>query len=184
MRLLLFLLLGLVPALAAAESWRFDPATRVAVDVTWRGAVIELRFPEYSGAIAFDEDTPESAKAHIVVASGAVETGVPPVDAVVKGPDFLGAEAWPEIVFDLDDLVVTSESTAEIGGRLTLRGETRPVSLQATVTQYGPDPQDPARFVAGFDISGVVDRTAFGATGGLPDVEPEIALRIHLAISR
>lgn len=183
MRLALALLLFLLPNLAAASPWRLDPATRVAVDVAWRGSTVELRFPQVSGSIDFDEKHPDAAKARIVVDPRSVETGIPPVSAVVKGPEFLDAAAHPEVVFDLDRLVVTSKSTADVNGRLTLRGVTKPVALKATVTQYGPAPDHPASFVAGFDITGSVDRTAFGSTGGLPDVEPEIGLRIHLVMS-
>ncbi|MBP7001975.1 YceI family protein [Amaricoccus sp.] len=183
MRLLPALILALLPAIAAASPWRLDPETRVAVDVSWRGSAVEMRFPDLSGTIDFDEKRPETARARIVVASGSVETGLPPVSAVVKGPDFLGSARWPDVVFELDRLKLTSRSTADVDGRLTLRGVTRPVSLKATVTQYGPAPDDPDRFVAGFDITGSVDRTQFGSTGGLPDVAPEIGLRIHLAMS-
>lgn len=183
MRVLLVLLLAVLPLAAAAAPWRLDPATRVAVEVDWRGGTVELRFPELSGTIDFDEKHPEAARARIVVASGAVETGLPPVDALARTPDFLGSGRWPQVVFELDSLTVTSKSTADIAGRLTLRGVTKPVALHATVTQYGPMPQDPDRFAAGFDITGSVDRTAFGSTGGLPDVAAEIGLRIHLAMT-
>jgi polyisoprenoid-binding protein YceI len=183
MRIVLSLILWLLPALAAASPWRLDPATTVAVDVSWRGGVVELRFPNLSGEIDFDEKRPELARARIAVSAREVETAIPPVASVVKGPDFLGTEQWPEVVFELDKLTLTSKSTADIDGRLTLRGVTKPLALRATVTRYGPAADGSGRFEAGFDIAGTVDRTAFGSTGGLPDVAAEMALRIHLAMS-
>lgn len=176
-------LMTLTPTLAAASPWRLDPTTSVAVDVTWRGGVVELRFPDLTGTIDFDEKRPETAKARIEVAAADVQTGIPPVSAVVKGPDFLAAETYPEVVFELDRLKVTSKSTADIEGRLTFRGVTHPISLKATVTNYGPARDDPQRFEAGFDITGAFDRTQFGSTGGLPDVDANVGLRIHLAMS-
>ncbi|MBP7240661.1 YceI family protein [Amaricoccus sp.] len=183
MRLVLALLLVCLPLAAAAAPWRLDPATRVAVDVSWKGSTVELTFPELSGTIDFDEKRPETTRARIVVAAGSVEAALPPAAVVVKGPDFLGVGRWPEVVFELDRLTPTSKSTADVAGRLTLRGITKPVSFKATVTQYGPAPDDPDRFVASFDITGSVDRTAFGSTGGLPDVAARIGLRIHLAMA-
>jgi polyisoprenoid-binding protein YceI len=65
---------------------------------------------------------------------------------------------------------------------MTLRGVTRPVVFKATVFRYGPASDDPTRFEAGFDIAGVIDRTEFGSTGGLPEVPASLPVRIRLAI--
>jgi polyisoprenoid-binding protein YceI len=179
---LAFLLAWLLPALAAAAPWRLDPETRVAVDVGWRGGTVEVRFTRLSGSIEFDEARPEAARARIVASARDVETGVGVVDALVRAPGYLDAERWPEVVFELDRLERTSSSTARVQGRLTLRGVTRPLVLDAAVIRYGPDPADPERFVAGFDIEGVIDRTAFGSTAGLPEVAAELGLRIRLVM--
>ena len=40
-----------------------------------------------------------------------------------------------------------------------------------------------ARFEAGFDLSGEIDRTRFGSTGGVPDVAAELPIRIRLLMS-
>jgi polyisoprenoid-binding protein YceI len=183
MLLRLALLLSLLPGLAAAAEWRLDPATSISVDVVWRGATVELRFPELDGSIVFDERRPETAKARIVVSARDVETGVGVVDALARSRDYLDAETHPEIAFDLDRLERTSSSTANVFGRMTLRGVTRPVAFEAQVFRYGPAADDPDRFEAGFDISGVIDRTAFGSTGGLPEVAPELPVRIRLLMT-
>jgi polyisoprenoid-binding protein YceI len=181
MRLALVLLL--LPVAAAAAPWRLDPATRVAVDVGWRGGVVEVRFPRLSGAIEFDADRPEAARARIAVSARDATAGLAPVDALIRSRDYLDAATHPEIVFELDRLVRTSSETADAVGRMTLRGVTRPVTFAARVIRYGPAAEDPARFEAGFDIAGAIDRTAFGSTGGLPDVAAEIGVRIRLVIA-
>jgi len=66
---------------------------------------------------------------------------------------------------------------------MTLRGVTRPVTFQAKVFAYGPAKADPARFEAGFDLSGSVDRTAFGSTGGVPDVAAVLPVHIRLLMT-
>ena len=74
------------------------------------------------------------------------------------------------MTFRLDRLTPTSKQTAEVAGRLTLRGVTRPIAFEARVIRFGPAADDPDRFEAGFDLAGAIDRTAFGSTGGLPEV--------------
>jgi polyisoprenoid-binding protein YceI len=179
----LLLVLALLPLPAAAAPWKLDPATTVAADVGWEGKTVVVRFPTLSGEIDFDQDHPEQARASIRVAAGDATTGVAVVDSLLRSRDYLGADQYPTITFRLDKLTRTSKNTATIDGRMTLRGVTKPVSFQARVFAYGPAKDDPGRFEAGFDLSGSVDRTDFGSTGGLPDVAAVLPVRIRLLMT-
>ena len=179
----LLVVLALLPLPAAAAPWKLDPATTVTTDVGWEGRTVRVRFPTLSGDIEFDEAHPERARASIRAAARDATTGVAVVDSLVRSRDYLGAEQYPTITFQLDKLTQTSKSTAEIAGRMTLRGVTKPVSFQAKVFAYGPAKDDPGRFEAGFDLSGSVDRTAFGSTGGLPEVAAVLPVHIRLLMS-
>lgn len=179
----LALMLWCLPALAWGAPWRLDPETRVAVDVAWQGSVVEVRFPSLSGLIDFDAERPDTARARIVVSARSAETGVGLADRLVRSRDYLDAERFPEIVFELDRLEQTSRQTADIEGRITLRGVTRPVAFKAQVIRFGPEAEGSARFVAGFDLTGSIDRTAFGSTGGLPEVGAVLPVRIRLVMT-
>jgi polyisoprenoid-binding protein YceI len=176
----LLLLLVLAPAPALAAPWQLQPDTSVTVDVGWEGRTVQVRFPTLSGQIDFDKDHPERARATITVASADATTGVAVVDNLVRSRDYLGAAQYPQITFRLDRLTQTSKSTAEVEGRVTLRGVTRPLGFRAEVFRYGPAPDDPASFEAGFNLSGQIDRTAFGSTGGLPEVAAVLPVHIRL----
>jgi len=176
----LALLLALLPAAAVAAPWRLDPETTVSIDVPWEGATVTVRFLAPTGTIEFDPERPEATRATVRVSTLTATTGVGLVDALVRSPDYLGAERWPEIVFMLDRLTPTSKQTADIVGRITLRGVTGPMRFSARVVRYGPAQDDPDRFEAGFDLSGQIDRTEFGSTGGLPEVAPVLPVRIRL----
>ena len=176
----LALVLALLPAAAEAAPWRLDPATSIVVDVPWQGSTVAVRFPAPTGTIEFDPDRPETARATVTVSARRATTGVAIVDALVRSADYLGTETWPEMTFRLDRLTPTSKQTAEVAGRLTLRGVTRPVAFDARVIRFGPAAGDPGRFEAGFDLAGSIDRTAFGSTGGLPEVAAVLPIRIRL----
>jgi polyisoprenoid-binding protein YceI len=179
----LLLVLTLLPAPAVPAPWTLDPTTSVTADVRWEGKVVEVRFPTLSGRIDFDAERPETAKATIEVAAGDATTGVAVVDQLLRSRDYLGAGQYPTITFRLDRLARTSRTTAEVDGRLTLRGVTRPLHLSAEVFAYGPAKDDPGRFDAGFLLEGEIDRTAFGSTGGLPGVAAVLPIRIRLLMS-
>ena len=171
------------PSLAIGATWSLDPETAVAVDVEWSGGTVEVRFPSLSGTIEFDEKRPETARARISAATADAETGVGVVDALVRSRDYLDVERYPTIVFELDKLTQTTASTADVLGQITMRGVTQPVSFAAKVFRYGPAADAPERFEAGFDLTGSIDRTEFGSTGGLPDVGAVLPVRIRLVMS-
>lgn len=173
----------ILAAAASAAEWRIDPRTRVAVDVPWSGGVAEVRFPDLAGTVAFDEARPEAARARIAVSARTATTGLAPVDALLRSRDYLDAAAHPQVVFDLDRLVRTSSSTADVFGRITLRGVTREVAFEARVIRYGPG-EDGRGFEAGFDIEGAIDRTEFGSRGGLPDIGAVLPVRVRLVMVR
>ncbi len=177
------LLFWLLPATAWAVPWVLDPETSVSVEVVWTGGRTEVRFPRLGGTIDFDERRPQTAAARIAASARDATTGVPIADALMRSDAYLATDRFPEVVFDLDRLEQTSRSTADVFGRLTLRGVTRPVTFAATVFRYGPSDADPARFEAGFDLTGTVDRRDFGMTAGLPDIAAELPVRIRLLMT-
>ncbi|PJN94187.1 hypothetical protein CNY89_15995 [Amaricoccus sp. HAR-UPW-R2A-40] len=105
----LLLALGAPPAQAAA--WRLDPETQVVVDVPWRGSDVAVRFPDLRGEVTFDEKAPETARARIEASAAGAETGVGVVNALIRSPGYLDAEAFPVIAFQLDRLRRLSKST-------------------------------------------------------------------------
>lgn len=165
---------------AGAAPWVLDPATTIGVDVAWEGAVVTVRFPPPTGSVDFDPAHPERARATVTVPAAEATAGSPIVDALVRGPEYLGAAQWPEIDFRLTGLRQTSKQTADLTGEMTLRGVTRPVAFAAQVIRYGPAAADPSRFEAGFDLTGRIDRTDFGSTGGLPEVAAVLPVHIRL----
>ena len=115
----LLCLLLFLPGLALAAPWGLDPATTIVVDVPWEGATVAVHFPPPTGSIDFDPENPATARATVTVSARGATTGVPIVDALVRSPDYLGTDAWPELTFRLDRLTPTSKATAEVAGRIT-----------------------------------------------------------------
>lgn len=187
MRSLLGLLLGLLlpalPAAAGAPGWVLDPATSVTASIEWQGRPIPVAFPGLSGEVAFDPRHLEGARATLSVPAGAATTGNAIVDALVRSRDYLDAAAHPTITFELERLTKTSDSTADVVGRITLRGVTRPLALEARVLAFGPVKGDPAVMKADFAIEGAIDRRDFGSTAGAPEVSNVLPLEIRLVMT-
>lgn len=174
------LFVAVLPTVAAAAPWVLDPDSRVTVSVPWHGSTVTVQFPAPSGDIDFDPAHPDHTRASLSVAADKATTGLAPIDALIRSEDYLDAKAHPQITFVLDKLTQTSKQTATVTGKMTMRGVTRPMTLDATVIRYGPADDDRAKFTAGFDLTATVDRTTFGSTGGLPDVPANLGVRIRL----
>ena len=172
----------LLPALiagsgaAVAETWILDPATTAEASVSWQGKPIAVRFPGLSGEVEFDSRHLDVANATLSVPTGAATTGNPIVDAMMRSPDYLDAAGHPTITFELDKLTRTSDDTADVAGRVTLRGVTRPVRLTAKVIAFGEARAD-------FAITGQIDRRDFGSTAGVPEVAAVLPLDIRLVMT-
>jgi polyisoprenoid-binding protein YceI len=172
-----------LPALAAAAPWTLDPATTVGAWIEWQGRPIAVRFPGLTGQVEFDARQLERARATLTVPAAAATTGNAVVDAMMRGADYLDARAHPTITFELDRLTKTSADTADVTGRVTLRGVERAVTLKAKVVAFGPTEADPAVMTADFVITGAIDRRDFGSTAGAPELSTTLPLDIRLVMT-
>lgn len=179
----LLALLLLLPVAAAASPWRLDDATSVEASIAWQGNPVTVRFPGLSGDVDFDAHRLETARARLTVPTAAATTGNPVVDGLMRSADYLDAARHPTITFELDKLTKTSEHSADVSGRVTLRGVTRPVHLSAQVQAFGPDDTRDGALTADFLITGEIDRSDFGSTAGEPELSAKLPLLIHLVMS-
>ncbi|MEM1343493.1 MAG: YceI family protein [Pseudomonadota bacterium] len=140
-------------------------------------------FQEFDAEISFDPEAVEDSSVRFVIQAASVNTFWPARDKHIRDADFLHVEEYPEIVFVSTKITPAGGETAKIEGDLTIRGETRPMVFEATLNKIGPSPFDPSKTIAGFDITGVIDRTDFGINYAAPAVGTEIPVTISLEMS-
>jgi polyisoprenoid-binding protein YceI len=177
--------LALVPGVATAAPWYIDHnESRIQVEVGYIGNTsLKINFPSFGGLVDFDDSRPQNTDATIKVATTDLRTGIGFMDTMVRSEDYLDARNFPDITFQLDKLVQTSKSTADVFGRITMLGTTRPVIFKATVFKYGPSDRNPNVREAGFNLVTEIDRTQFGSTAGMPDVATKLPVRIRLLLT-
>lgn len=140
--------------------------------VTWRlrhagVGVFVARFDTISGTLNFDPANPANSALDVTIAANSVNTGVlnregrRAFDEEIHTQVF-GSAANPNIRFVSRSIEVTSPTTGKITGDLTLRGVTRPVTVDATF--------DGGRFLAfrgkqviAFSGRTLINRKDFGA---------------------
>jgi polyisoprenoid-binding protein YceI len=89
-------------------------------------------------------------------------------DVQLQGPEWLDAQRHPTMTYRSRRIVPTGPRSFRIEGELTLRGITRPVTLEARYNGgYAGHPMDPNARV-GFSATGRLRRSEFGMTYGIP----------------
>jgi len=140
------------------------------------------RFTGVSGVIEVAEQ-PGDTTVDVTIDMTSVESGNQARDEHLRSADFFDVEHYPAATFSAR-ASGWQGTTGVLAGELTLRGVTRPVSLQAEYLGYAADPWGGHRVV--FTAAGTVDREDWGLTWNLPldggglVVSKEIRIEIEL----
>lgn len=169
------LILGLsVPAQAKPEKYVIDPEHfSIAMRVRHIGYfdLIGL-FTEGAGSFTFDETKPAVSDIKVTIKTASFFSAHEKRDAHVRSADFLNAKEFPEMVFVGKRSEKTGDRTGKIHGTLTLRGVTKPLTLDVTWVKSGEYPIGGGLFggkpyVTGINARGTLKRSDFGMTYAL-----------------
>lgn len=161
------LLLGAAPAGAAGFddlAGRYTVGDRSRVTFSISGTLVPTvhgSFQNFSGTFQLDPVHAERSSVTFSVAAGSVTTGIGPLDSLLRSSAVFDAADHPDIRFTSTAVHRTSETTAEMDGNLTLKGQT--LAEHFTVTLTGHSDGRPA-----FHVVGRVARSAFGMNIGRP----------------
>ena len=120
-------------------------------------------FKNWQGHVHVDDaDVPQSS-VEVVIQTGSVEMLDRQQAEMLKDSDFFDVIRFPQMTFRSDKVVRTGDTTLTVDGLITLRGITRPMTLDITVTDRRPDAPPGTRY-ARFRGSGKIKRSEFGMT--------------------
>jgi polyisoprenoid-binding protein YceI len=170
---------------AAAAPWVIDRShAAVTFEVDHLGfSAVHGIFREFDARIDFDPEAVEDTRLRFVIDAASVDTFWAARDEHIRGEDFFDVANHPEIVFESTSVTPTGAETADVTGELTMIGETREVTFEAALNRIGPSPFDPERTIAGFTVTGEIDRTDWGMDYAAPAVGTAIPIRVDLEMS-
>lgn len=161
--------LGASGASAAPKTYKLDPEhTIVAFLVDHIGFSKMLgRFNEVEGSFVFDEETQTLSDLKVIVHTASVDTNHERRDDHIRNKDFLHAAKYPQMIFEADGGVPESETQGRVPGRLTLLGQTRPLTLRVTLNKSDVYPFGHSRHTLGISARAAVNRSEYGMTYGV-----------------
>jgi polyisoprenoid-binding protein YceI len=121
------------------------------------------KFKDFTGEVETTNDDFRGSKISFSAKIDSIDTGSEGRDGHLKSPEFFDAANFPEVKFEGTDLVKVSDDTYTLTGNLTLKGVTKPITLEV---EYAGIHKDPfyGKTKAGFEINGKIHRKDFGLT--------------------
>ncbi|MFE3255197.1 YceI family protein [Nocardia sp. NPDC059091] len=140
-------------------------------------------FRTFDGNAHLDFDAPPRSSGRLTIQAKSIDTGNRQRDDLL-GRKFLGVDDHPTITFVLTEVEQSGEANVEVTGDLTMRGITRPITMEFELTGAETDPRGALRI--DFTGSVTIDRKDWGvhwkAAAGM--VGPKVVLQFDVAVIR
>jgi polyisoprenoid-binding protein YceI len=143
-------------------TYAIDPSHSRIGFVARHAMVTKVRgsFNEFDGSGFFDAEHPESSQLQLTIQAASIDTRNADRDAHLKSNDFFDMETYPEITFASTAVEQVDDANYRVTGDLTIKGVTKPVSVDFEYTGAAVDPFQNERI--GFEGKTVVNRKDWG----------------------
>jgi polyisoprenoid-binding protein YceI len=144
------------------------------------------RFRRFDAKLQFDPRNVTTTQLTATIDPRSIETDFPDpkynFNAELAGEQWLDAAKFPEIAFRTTRVEDLGNQAMRVHGELTMHGVTRPIVLEATYNGgYVGHPMDPQARV-GFSAHGVLRRSDFGISGGIPQAGTNMGVGDQVAV--
>lgn len=170
-----------VPAEVRAGTYALDAAHG---KITW--SVDHLGFSTYYGQfvnvqaeLKLDPANPSASTLTATIPLTDVDSNSDGLDAHLQTADFFDTANHPTATFVSRSITIDSDdpTEADVLGDLTIRGVTRPVTMEVEFNQAGPSMGN--TYKVGFDGEATIKRSEFGVNYALPAVSDEVKLHLE-----
>lgn len=147
--------------------WQIDPShSSVSFSVRHMFTKVRGRFTGFSGTIETDGDSLTNGKVSVDIQADSIDTNDAGRDGHLRTNDFFGSDENPTISFVSTSITPRGGNNFLVNGNLTLRGVTRPVTLQAEYDGGGKTPFGTE--VAAWTAQTEIDRKDFNVSWNAP----------------
>lgn len=145
----------------AADTYSIDPAhSNIGFTVRHFFSRVPGHFTKVDGTIVYDAQDLAKSTVNVSIDTASIDTEEPKRDAHLKSPDFFDAEKYPKITFVSTRVTPAGDKKAKVEGTLTIRGVSKPVTLDVDLLGTGPDGWGGVR--SGFEARTKINRQDFG----------------------
>jgi polyisoprenoid-binding protein YceI len=161
---------------AGADGDAAGPAGTIGFTASQMGVPLAGSFGRFAADIDLDPEHPEAGSVKVGVEVGSVRSGAADADALLVGPDFLDAAAFPGASFEVHEFRRTGAGQYLATGTFTLKGRSRvlPVAFTASGGAQGP------WFDGSFTISRLEFHVGQGQWADTSTLDDAVPVQFHL----
>ncbi len=150
-----------ITSTALTGAYAIDPSHSRVGFVARHAMVTKVRgtFNEFAGTGYFDPDDPSAIKIELEIDALSIDTRNPDRDAHLRSNDFFDMEQYPTINFTSTE-VELADGIYRVTGDLTMKGVTKPVTVDFEFTGAAVDPYGNQRI--GFEGTTTISRKDWG----------------------
>lgn len=148
---------------------------------------VEGQFKTFSGKVMLDEQDLTKSSVEFSADVASIDTDSADRDKHLKGPDFFDAAKFPKVSF-VSESIKKAGKGYKLTGNLTMRGVTKKVTLDASISQAVVNPW--GKSVRAVKVTGKVNRQDFGISwnksldkGGVL-VGEEVTINVKLELNK
>ncbi|HTW07747.1 MAG TPA: YceI family protein [Acidimicrobiales bacterium] len=119
-------------------------------------------FNDFEGSAYIDAEKPGNSHVEVTIKVASIDTRNADRDAHLRTNDFLAIDEYPEIKFVSTEIEPLDDSHFKVTGDLTVRGITKPVTIDFEYTGAVQDPWGNTRI--GFEGATTINRKDWGIT--------------------
>jgi polyisoprenoid-binding protein YceI len=138
------------------------------------------RFNELSGTVRWPLDDSAAPTFDVVAEVKKVDTGSDKLDGNLQGPSFFNQAEFPTIAFKSTSAKKIGDRRYAVTGDLTLRGVTRSIEVDCTVTGVG---KGPAGQKVGFECTFAINRADYGMKWGIDAPKGALGNEVKMVIA-
>ncbi len=149
-------------------SYTLDPTHSRLGFVARHALVTKVRgaFNDFTGEVVIDGDDLTKSSATVTIEAASIDTRNEQRDGHIRTGDFFDVDNFKQITFVSTAVEVVDDETVRLTGDLTIKGTTKPVSIDFSYEGGAVDPFGNQR--VGFEGSVVVNRKDWGVNWNAP----------------
>jgi polyisoprenoid-binding protein YceI len=150
-----------IPSLSTG-TYAIDPTHSRIGFVARHAMVTKVRgsFNDFDGSGYFDTENPTNSHLSLTIKAASIDTRNADRDAHLRSNDFFDMETYPEISFASTAVELVDDENYRVTGNLTIKGITKPVTIDFEYTGTAIDPYGNQRI--GLDGTTTINRKDWG----------------------
>lgn len=170
---------AVAPIAAASGTYKIDP-NHTNVLVTWSHFGLSnpsINFGDADGAIVYDADDAAASSVEVTLPISGISALAADFHDHLSSADWFDAAKFPNPIFKSTGVQAAGANRFTVAGDLTVKGVTKPVTLDVTLNGAGEHPMRKVPAI-GFDATTTLKRSDFGLGGFAPAVSDEVKVHI------